>query len=47
MATNKKQETKKDDTSLLLACILRELETLNKNIQFIARLEAVKHGIDL
>ena len=47
MATNtKKQEIKKDDTQLLLACILRELETLNKNIKLMAKLTAVDHGIE-
>lgn len=53
MATNnKKQEIKKPrddskDTNLLLACILRELETLNKRMAFIEKMEAIDHGIEL
>lgn len=53
MATNtKKQEIKKPrddskDTNLLLACILRELEILNKHMAFIEKMEAIDHGIEL
>lgn len=46
-----KKETKKRDTSndtnMLLACMLRELEDFSKYLKFIAEVKANEHGIDL
>jgi hypothetical protein len=52
MATNtKKQEIKKPrddskDTNVILACILKEMEEFNKYLKFMAKLDAVDHGIE-
>ena len=50
--TNTKKEIKKPrddskDTNVILACILKEMEEFNKYLQFMARLEAADHGIEM
>lgn len=42
----KKPRDDSKDTNVILACILKEMEEFNKYLKFMAKLDAVDHGIE-
>lgn len=43
----RKPRDNSQDTNILLACMLKELEDFSKYVKFIAEVKANEHGIDL
>lgn len=42
-----KQRNNEQDTNILLACLLREMESMNKYLKLLASLKCMEHGREL